>query len=67
MPISAAAKKLQYELSTFGNPPELPPLPKDSEVKYQYDIMTQLGLSKEIIPSFVDPVFWTKYFPPIGR
>jgi hypothetical protein len=44
MPISAAAKKLKYELDTYGYPPELPPVPKDSEVKYQYNIMNQMGI-----------------------
>lgn len=27
MPISAAAKKLQYELTTYGFPPQFPPPP----------------------------------------
>ncbi len=36
MPIAAAAKKLQYELEAFGNPPKFPPQIKESEVKYQY-------------------------------
>lgn len=67
MPISAAAKKLGFELENYGNPPNLPPLPQDSDVKYQYNIMTQLGLDKDIIKNFTDPTFWTKYFPPIGR
>ena len=26
-----------------------------------------MGLSQDSIPQFIDPVFWTKYFPPIGR
>lgn len=45
MPISAAAKKLKFELDTYGNPPVFPEKPKDSDFKYQYEIMTQLGLT----------------------
>jgi leucyl-tRNA synthetase len=67
MPISAAAKKLTFELESYGNPPQLPPLPEDSEVKYQYNLMKQLEIPQEIIPNFTDPTFWTRYFPPMGR
>jgi len=47
MPISAAAKRLTYELKDYGNPPKLPPNLKDKEgkdIKWQYEIMTQLGI-----------------------
>jgi leucyl-tRNA synthetase len=67
MPISAAAKKLKFELDSYGNPPVLPPLPKESEQKYQYDLMLQLGISQEKIANFTDAGYWVKYFPPIGR
>jgi leucyl-tRNA synthetase len=63
MPISAAAKKLAFELETYGNPPKFP----ENTTKYQYEIMQQLGIKPDIIPQFVDPYFWVKYFPPIGR
>lgn len=45
MPISAAAKKLAFELANYGNPPTLPA----SETKYQYEIMLQLGIKAETI------------------
>jgi len=67
MPISAAAKKLAFELESYGNPPQLPPLPENSDIKYQYNLMKQLELPEDIIPNFTDPAFWTKYFPPRGR
>ena len=67
MPISAAAKKLQFELESYGNPPQLPPKPKEDESKYQYDILRQQGISPEIISNFTDARYWVKYFPPQGR
>jgi leucyl-tRNA synthetase len=67
MPISAAAKKLKLELDAYGNPPVLPPLPANSDQKYQYDIMRQLGLTPEQIPDFIDANHWVRYFPPLGR
>ena len=66
MPIAAAAKKLKAELDTFGNPPQFPEN-KEKDTVSQYEIMNQLGIPKENIVSFTDPVFWTKYFPPLGR
>ena len=64
MPISAAAKKVKSELETYGNPPNFP---ENTEQKFQYQIMEQLGISKEIIPEFVDAYRWVVYFPPRGR
>lgn len=65
MPISAAAKKLTFELDTYGKPPTLPA--NNNNVKYQYDLMRQMGISVEEIPNFRDANFWVKYFPPIGK
>lgn len=67
MPISAAAKKLNFELETYGNPPNFPEGQKDTDPKFQYQIMTQLGISEQQIPQFVDANYWVKYFPPRGR
>lgn len=36
MPISAAAKKLKFELDTYGNPPVFPEDRPDKDFKYQY-------------------------------
>lgn len=55
MPISAAAKRLKYELEHYGNPPKLPPNPKDAEgkdIKYQYEIMAQVGIPEKEIANF---------------
>lgn len=32
----------------------------------QWDILRSMGLSAEEIPPFVDPVYWLRYFPPLG-
>lgn len=55
MPICAAANKLKKEL-------EDPSLPKD-----QTNILKAMKIPEEDIPKFADPVFWTKYFPPLAR
>ncbi|KAL0223092.1 hypothetical protein P9112_002482 [Eukaryota sp. TZLM1-RC] len=39
---------------------------KSSGQKYQWEIMSSLGLSDEEIKQFADPVHWCHYFPPIG-
>lgn len=36
MPISAAAKKLRFELDNYGNPPKFPEAVTGTEPKYQY-------------------------------
>jgi leucyl-tRNA synthetase len=66
MPISAAAKKLKFELDTYGNPPNLP-VPNNKDQKYQYEILQQLGLTEQQIPDFIDANHWVKFFPPRGR
>ena len=62
MPISAAAKKLNLELETYGNPPNFP-----QNVRGQYHILKQMDIPEEDIPKFSDPTFWVKYFPPLAR
>lgn len=45
MPISAAAKKLRFELDTYGNPPKFPEAVTGTEPKYQYEILKQTGIT----------------------
>ena len=33
----------------------------------QYDIMRKMGISKDLIPKFQDPIFWLHYFPPFAQ
>lgn len=38
---------------------------KQGRGKYQFEIMLQLGLSKEEVAAFADPQHWLEYFPPL--
>ena len=38
---------------------------KQGRGKYQFEIMLQLGISKEEVVKFSDPDYWLKYFPPL--
>lgn len=67
MPISAAAKKLRFELDNYGNPPKFPEAVTGNEPKYQYEILKQSGITEQQIPDFVDAEHWVKFFPPKGR
>lgn len=53
IPIVAAANKLKKELD-------------DNKPGSQYDIMVKSGVSEADIPKFIDPVYWTQYFPNIS-
>ena len=73
MPISAAAKRLQGELTEYGEE-QLKKWALDEdcvenrpEKKTQYEILYKCEVDAETIPKFVDAKFWTKYFPPRGR
>jgi leucyl-tRNA synthetase len=33
----------------------------------QWDILRSMGLAIEDIPPFVDPTYWLRYFPPLGK
>lgn len=51
IPICAAANKLKEELQS------------DNPNKKQYDIMKKMDIPEEEIPKFIDPKYWTEYFP----
>lgn len=38
---------------------------KQGSAKYQYEIMLQLGISREEIYKFADATYWIQYFPPL--
>ena len=38
---------------------------KSTGLKYQFQIMLSMGVSREDIKKFADPVHWLSYFPPI--
>lgn len=40
---------------------------KTGNVKLQWEIMRQLGISDEEIPKFADPAYWMEYFPPLTQ
>jgi leucyl-tRNA synthetase len=56
IPIYAAAKKLEKEIST-GN------IQSKSDKLTQYDIMKNSGITEDEIKNFIDPYYWVKYFP----
>ena len=39
-------------------------LAKTGGLKYQWQIMSSLGLSDQEIKAFTDPAHWLQYFPP---
>ena len=61
MPIAAAAKKIQKELS------EPKKEKKKGDPMTQTDILKQVGVPEEEIPKFADPLYWLDYFPPRGK
>jgi leucyl-tRNA synthetase len=40
---------------------------KTGGLMHQWDILRSMGLSPDEIVSFVDPVHWLEYFPPLGK
>ncbi|KAK9450437.1 uncharacterized protein V1518DRAFT_413846 [Limtongia smithiae] len=38
---------------------------KKGRAKYQYEIMLQLGIAREDVKKFADPMYWLQYFPPL--
>ena len=40
---------------------------KTGGLKYQWQIMSLLGLSDDEIKLFTDPAHWLKYFPPLAQ
>jgi|NOAtaT_7_FD_contig_71_2829797_length_2319_multi_2_in_0_out_0_6 hypothetical protein len=49
MPISAAAERIKYEISQYGNPPVLPPPLKmnDGNIReWQWTILEKSGINK---------------------
>jgi leucyl-tRNA synthetase len=63
MPIAAAANKVKRELDQYSN--NVDEAIKDT--KTQLSILVKMGIEKDILTKFADPVFWLEYFPPIGK
>lgn len=63
MPMAAAANRVRDEMIKFNNDVELATKTKDT----QCSILLAMGVEKELIPKFSDPVFWLTHFPPIGH
>ncbi len=61
MPICAAAKKLEKEISQ-GATKSL-----DPNKKTQWEILVESGVDPEQIPNFIDPKYWVGYFPELGK
>ncbi|KAI5453128.1 cytosolic leucyl tRNA synthetase [Naganishia albida] len=40
---------------------------KSTGLTYQFQIMELLGIPREEIKKFADPIYWMKYFPPIAQ
>jgi leucyl-tRNA synthetase len=40
---------------------------KSTGLTYQFQIMELLGIPREEIKKFADPIYWTQYFPPIAQ
>ena len=59
MPIAAAAKRVQKEMSDGYK--------ETKDTKTQISILKQVGVKDEDIPKFADPYFWLEYFPPRGQ
>lgn len=39
---------------------------KKSSKRYQYEILEEMGVPINIIPNFIDPIYWTTYFPELA-
>jgi len=64
MPISASAQRLKDEYEKYG---EKPIPEKEGEKTTQYSILKSSGVPETEIKKFVDPLYWLKYFPPVGK
>ena len=62
MPISAAAKKLGFEIEKYGSVSAIP-----TDINSQCKILKQMGIEEQDIPKFTNPEFWVSYFPPLGQ
>lgn len=40
---------------------------KSGGLKYQFQILENMGVPREEIHKFADPVYWLRYFPPIAK
>lgn len=40
---------------------------KSGGLKYQFQILENMGVPREEIHEFADPVYWLRYFPPIAK
>lgn len=40
---------------------------KTGGLKYQFQILENMGVPREEIQKFADPVYWLRYFPPIAK
>ena len=68
MPIAAAAKKIAKELSTQQQQSTTENKVQDKKAApTQSQILEQVGVPKEEIPKFADPLYWLEYFPPKGK
>lgn len=63
MPIAAASNRVKAELAKANN--NIEEVLKND--KSQLSILMKMGIEKDILHKFVDPVFWLEYFPPIGK
>ena len=74
MPIKASADKLKRELETgeairaadSSKVLKSKMASKTEKNASQVEIMMHLGIPKEEVPEFVDPLKWLHYFPPLG-
>ncbi|RAL52879.1 hypothetical protein DM860_007647 [Cuscuta australis] len=66
MPIKAAADKIAREIQQYGDPPLFPNLEEDNRLKYQWEIMRDLGIQDSEISKFKDPQKWLSYFPHVA-
>eukprot|EP00795_Rhopilema_esculentum_P000827 gene827-10569_t len=80
MPIKACADKLKREMEQFGFPPVFPQAnqvdleaakdmkskvaAKTGGLKYQWQIMKNIGLNDDEIKKFAATDYWLEYFPP---
>jgi len=62
-PIQAAVERLKQEIAEHGNPPVYKEPPKRTP---QYEILKMMNIPESEIPSFTDPYYWFRYFPPLA-
>ena len=63
MPIAAASNRVKSELAKNNNNIEEILKQENSQI----NILKKMGIEKDILSKFADPVFWLEYFPPYGR